>query len=117
MALVCETSRGLIVLTGCAHAGVVNIAEFARKIGKGAKVYAILGGLHLMSASDQNLQWTAGRLKDAGVQLLLGTHCTGVESCYRLREYMGGRRGEVVVGATGATFSLAGGLNPGVLSR
>ena len=107
MALVVDTDAGLVVVTGCGHAGIVNILDYARTVVRPAKVHAVIGGLHLFNASEQTLAWTAGQLKAAGVENLIGAHCTGVETVYRFRTDLGLDRPHAVVGAVGATFELA----------
>jgi len=111
-ALICNTDQGLVVLTGCGHAGVVNIVEYARTFVRAARVHALVGGIHLFSASDKTLDWTAGKLRDFGVENLIGAHCTGVETVYRFRRDLGLDRAHAVVGAVGATFELGHGIDP-----
>jgi 7,8-dihydropterin-6-yl-methyl-4-(beta-D-ribofuranosyl)aminobenzene 5'-phosphate synthase len=112
MALVFDTDEGLVVLTGCGHAGVINLIDRARDAIRPARVHALIGGFHLFNASEQTLTWTAGKLKEAGVDNLIGAHCTGVETVYRLRGDLGLDRAHAVVGAVGATFELGRGINP-----
>jgi len=59
LALVLDTEQGLVVLTGCGHAGVVNIVEHARSVVRPARVHALIGGVHLFNAKEQTLSWTA----------------------------------------------------------
>jgi 7,8-dihydropterin-6-yl-methyl-4-(beta-D-ribofuranosyl)aminobenzene 5'-phosphate synthase len=58
-ALVFDTNRGLVVLFGCGHAGVVNTLTHTRRTVRDAPVYAVLGGLHLFEKDDATLDWTA----------------------------------------------------------
>ena len=117
MALVFDTDQGLVVLTGCGHAGVVNIIDYARAIVRPARVQALIGGIHLFAASDETLRWTAGKLREFGVDNFIGAHCTGIETVYRLRQDLGLDRAHAVVGAVGATFELGQGINPGHIAR
>jgi 7,8-dihydropterin-6-yl-methyl-4-(beta-D-ribofuranosyl)aminobenzene 5'-phosphate synthase len=117
MALVLDTDKGLVVVTGCGHAGVVNTLEHAREEVRRAPVHAVLGGLHLFEADERVLDWTAGRLRDMGVAHLLGAHCTGVESTFALRRLIGLDRRTCVVGAVGSGFDLEGGIRPGRIAR
>jgi 7,8-dihydropterin-6-yl-methyl-4-(beta-D-ribofuranosyl)aminobenzene 5'-phosphate synthase len=112
MALVVQTSQGLVILFGCGHAGVINTLEHVRKAIDPAGVKAIIGGLHLFAADDAHLAWTASQLKRFGLQQLLGAHCTGVEAVYRIRELASLTRQTCMVGAVGASYSLEKGLNP-----
>src|SRR5579872_4102580 len=87
--LVLNTAQGLVVVTGCGHAGIINILTFAQQKFPGDSVHAIVGGLHLFPANDEQLNWTADRLKDFKVANLLGAHCTGIEAVYRIRDRLG----------------------------
>jgi 7,8-dihydropterin-6-yl-methyl-4-(beta-D-ribofuranosyl)aminobenzene 5'-phosphate synthase len=117
MSLVLDTDKGLVVLTGCGHAGVVNTLDYARSILGSGHAYALVGGLHLFAASDQALAWTAGQLRAAGLVVLLGAHCTGIEAVCRLRELAGLNRRTAVVGAVGASFDLERGIDPLALAQ
>ncbi len=119
--IVVETASGLVVITGCGHAGIVNIltaadAQFAHRT-----VHAVLGGVHLFEAKDQQVEWTADQLKGFGVRYLMGAHCTGIESLFRLRNRIGLSRQTAVVGAVGASFTLGEGagssIHPGRVAQ
>jgi 7,8-dihydropterin-6-yl-methyl-4-(beta-D-ribofuranosyl)aminobenzene 5'-phosphate synthase len=116
-ALVLDTEKGLVVVTGCGHAGVVNILEYARTSVREAPVRAAVGGLHLFPADEASLDWSAKRLKVMGVANLLGAHCTGVDAVYTLRTKLGLDRRTCVVGAVGAGFDLETGIEPGTIAR
>lgn len=115
--LVINTPQGLILIAGCGHAGIVNTLAMARSEFADEPVYAVLGGLHLFAATDAQVDWTADKLKEFGTSYLLGAHCTGIESVYRIRQRLGLPRGAAVVGAVGATFVLGEGIHPGRLAR
>ena len=116
-ALVLDTDKGLVVLTGCGHAGVINILEYARKIVRPAPVHALLGGLHLYAAKNETLAWTAGKLKEFGVQQLLGAHCTGIQPVYYFRESLALEPKACEVGTVGATFELGKGISTGPIAQ
>jgi 7,8-dihydropterin-6-yl-methyl-4-(beta-D-ribofuranosyl)aminobenzene 5'-phosphate synthase len=116
-ALIFETEQGLIILTGCAHAGIVNITEYARRTAGNKPIVAMIGGLHLFSASDQTLAWTGAKLKAYGVLSLLAGHCTGIEATFRLRESIGLSRKTAVVSAVGSSFTLGRGIDPRRLAQ
>lgn len=111
MTLVVQTDKGLVYLFGCGHAGVINTLEHTRKTIDPSPVKAVMGGLHLFAATDAHLTWTAAQLKAFGVQQLVGAHCTGIEAVYRIRELAGLTRQTCMVGAVGASYSLANGIN------
>ena len=116
--LVVETEKGLVIVAGCSHAGIVNILDYARlKIRKDAPIHAIIGGFHLYAASEATLVFTAQKFREFGLRLLLGAHCTGIEAVFRLRELAGMNRQTAAVGALGGGFDLDTGLNPGNISR
>jgi 7,8-dihydropterin-6-yl-methyl-4-(beta-D-ribofuranosyl)aminobenzene 5'-phosphate synthase len=115
--LVFDTDRGLVILSGCGHAGIVNTVDYARKIVRGAPIHAIVGGLHLYALDDERLSWTGDQLKASGLENLLGAHCTGIEAVYRIRERAGLSRKSCVVGAVGASFELGSGIDPRDLAR
>ena len=115
--LVLNTPQGLVVVTGCGHAGIVNILTYATEKYPNEPVYGVIGGLHLFPASDQQLDWTGDKLKEFKVANLVGAHCTGIEAVYRLRDRAGLTRKSAVVGSVGSTFSLAEGIHPGSLAK
>ena len=115
--LVLNTPQGLVVVTGCGHAGIVNILTYAAEKYPNEPVYGVIGGLHLFPASDQQLDWTADKLKEFKVANLLGAHCTGIEAVYRLRQRAGLTRKSAVVGSVGSTFSLPDGIHSGALAK
>lgn len=115
--LVLNTPEGLVVITGCGHAGIINILTFAREQFPGEPVEAVIGGLHLFPATDQQLDWTADKLKDFKVANLMGAHCTGIEAVYRIRERLALPRSSAVVGTVGSTFVLGEGIHTGPLAK
>lgn len=117
MSLVAVTDKGLVVVSGCGHAGIINTLEHARKKIQTTNVYAALGGFHLYALNDEKLDWTASKLKEFGLQQFLGAHCTGIEAVYRIRQQAGLTRHSCVVGAVGASFDLGKGIDATVLAR
>lgn len=115
--LVLNTPEGLVVVTGCGHAGIINILTFARTEFPDQPVQAVVGGLHLFPATDEQLNWTADRMKDFKVANLMGAHCTGIEAVYRIRERLGLPRASAVVGSVGSSFVLGQGIQPGPLAK
>ena len=115
--LVLDTTRGLVLISGCGHAGIINTVEHARATVREAPVYAAIGGFHLFNASDEHLAWTAEKLKSFGLRHFWGAHCTGIETVYRMRQLAGLGRRESVVGAVGATFRLDRGIEAGAIAR
>lgn len=87
-ALIIETGAGLVVILGCAHRGIINTLYHARQLTGVEEVYAVLGGCHLMDASEERVRLTIAALKDVGVQKLGVSHCTGLSAaCSMAREF------------------------------
>jgi 7,8-dihydropterin-6-yl-methyl-4-(beta-D-ribofuranosyl)aminobenzene 5'-phosphate synthase len=116
-ALVFDTAQGTVILTGCAHAGIVNISEYARQIAGPQPLLAVVGGLHLFNASDTTLTWTGEKLKGFALKNLLAGHCTGIEPTYRLRQVTGLERRTAVVSVVGSSFALGHGIDPRALAQ
>jgi len=116
-ALVFNTDEGLVVLFGCGHAGIINTLDYARAVVRPARIYAVIGGVHLFAASDATLDWTAGKLAELGMQNFLGGHCTGIEPVYRFREALHLGREHCVVAAVGSSFDLKSGIDAGNIAR
>jgi 7,8-dihydropterin-6-yl-methyl-4-(beta-D-ribofuranosyl)aminobenzene 5'-phosphate synthase len=74
--LIVETESGLIVITGCAHPGIVHITATARRQ-REQKVHLILGGFHLGSASEAQLVRIVEQLRALGVEKVAPSHCSG----------------------------------------
>lgn len=109
--VIVDTAGGLVVISGCGHAGMINTIEHARKVVRQAPIVAAVGGFHLFAASDAAIEWTASKLREFGLQQLLGAHCTGIEAVYRLRNLVGLTRKTAVVGAVGSSFTLGKGID------
>ncbi len=115
--LVVDTSKGLVVITGCGHAGIVNIVTSAEKHFADRPIYGIVGGLHLFAATDEVVDWTASKLRGFHVANLLAAHCTGIEATFRLRQDLGLSRKTAVVASVGSSFSLTDGIEAGPLAK
>lgn len=115
--LVFNTSRGLVLLAGCGHAGIINTLEYARKFIRPAPVDAAIGGFHLYNAKDEQIDWTADKLKEFQTAQILGAHCTGIETVYQLRQRLGLNRHTCVVGTVGAIFDLKDGIHTGPIAQ
>ncbi len=73
--LVIETEKGLVVISGCAHAGICNIVEYAKKVTGIIKVYMVIGGFHLKTM-DKQAQKTIDYLKKEKIKKVYPAHCT-----------------------------------------
>ena len=115
--LVLNTVKGLVIVTGCGHAGIVNIATFTEKHFENKSIYGIVGGLHLFAATNQQIDWTAAKLRGYGVANLLAAHCTGIEATFRLRQDLALDRATAATGTVGSSFSSEGGIETGELAK
>jgi 7,8-dihydropterin-6-yl-methyl-4-(beta-D-ribofuranosyl)aminobenzene 5'-phosphate synthase len=79
-ALYFETPPGLVVVLGCAHAGVVNTLDYISELTGRSRVYAVLGGMHLGRATVPRLEATVAALERYGVQRVGTAHCTGMRA-------------------------------------
>ncbi|MCD6459146.1 MBL fold metallo-hydrolase, partial [bacterium] len=72
-----------VIVTGCAHSGIINIIKKAQSVMNDDRVYCILGGTHLINTSANRLKLTANYLKKINLTHLYAGHCTGFNSaCY-----------------------------------
>jgi 7,8-dihydropterin-6-yl-methyl-4-(beta-D-ribofuranosyl)aminobenzene 5'-phosphate synthase len=72
--------KGLVVLSGCAHRGIVNTVKHAQKMTGIEKVHAIVGGFHLTGAKPEIIQKTIADIKTIRPDYIVPTHCTGFEA-------------------------------------
>ena len=77
--------KGLVVITGCGHAGVINTVRYARKLTGVDQVYAVVGGFHLAPpAFEPNIWPTVEALAEFGPQVVVPAHCTGWRATHAL---------------------------------
>ena len=88
-ALWIATDQGLVVLLGCAHAGVANTLDHIRTLTGEESILAVIGGLHLSAAPESRIQSTLRALREAGVQRVAPLHCTGPAGALAIREAYG----------------------------
>jgi 7,8-dihydropterin-6-yl-methyl-4-(beta-D-ribofuranosyl)aminobenzene 5'-phosphate synthase len=117
ISLVVDTPQGLVLISGCGHAGIINTIEYARSKIRQTSIYAAIGGFHLFNADDQKLEWTAAKLREFGLKHFMGGHCTGVETVFNFRRSVGLDRKSCVVSAVGSSFTLDKGIDPLDLAR
>ncbi|MCP3891819.1 MAG: MBL fold metallo-hydrolase [Desulfobulbaceae bacterium] len=79
-ALVFSAAKGLVVITGCSHAGICNIVEHAKNVCGQERIIDIIGGLHLMNPSSRQLEGTLDYLGQLELDHLYACHCTDLQS-------------------------------------
>jgi len=98
-------SRGLVVLSGCAHSGIVNTVEYAREITGINKVHAIMGGFHLTGpAFEPIIDDTIESIKQIGPDYVIPTHCTGRKAILAFEKSM---PGQFLVNMSGTKLTFA----------
>jgi len=95
--------RGLVVITSCGHAGVVNTARGAMDASGVNKLHAVLGGVHLFPANDEYLQRSVAELKALNPDVVIPMHCSGPGFVTALREQMPDR---LLTSTTGTEFTF-----------
>jgi 7,8-dihydropterin-6-yl-methyl-4-(beta-D-ribofuranosyl)aminobenzene 5'-phosphate synthase len=93
--------KGLVVLAGCAHSGIVNTVNHAREISGVDRVWAILGGFHLAPADEDEIERTIDEIEKLGPAMIVPTHCTGFRAISRFAERM---PDAFVLGVVGTTY-------------
>lgn len=98
-----QTSKGLCVLTGCCHSGLVNTIEYISLLTAQTPVHSVIGGFHLLNASSERMENTCDYLHDWNVKRIVSCHCTGEKAVEYLRSQFNdrvqiGRVGSNVIG-------------------
>ncbi len=75
-ALVVKTAQGLVVITGCAHPGIVNMVKKAREVVSG-EIYLVMGGFHLGGLGKRGIESIIAEFRRLGVRKVAPCHCTG----------------------------------------
>jgi 7,8-dihydropterin-6-yl-methyl-4-(beta-D-ribofuranosyl)aminobenzene 5'-phosphate synthase len=100
--------RGLVVISGCAHAGIINTVEHAKKITGTDKVHAVLGGFHLTGQLfDPIIQPTINEMKRIDPDYIVPMHCTGWKAINRFAEEM---PRQFMLNTVGTTYVFGGNL-------
>ncbi len=76
-ALVVKTEEGLVIMTGCGHAGLINTIHYAREITGENRIHTIFGGFHLRNAPKDRIDWTIAKLDELDFKRIIPSHCTG----------------------------------------
>ncbi len=85
IALWIETPQGLVVITGCAHAGLINTLQYIQQITTQNHIYGCIGGFHLNNASSERIQATVSHLRLINPKLIISCHCTGDKAIQLLK--------------------------------
>ena len=102
IALGLVTSKGLVLVVGCSHVGIVNILQAVSER-TGLPVYAVLGGTHLVEAGEARIQKTLEAFEAYGVRQLAVSHCTGEAGMVAIRSNF---QGEFLNNNTGTVYRV-----------
>ncbi len=97
-------NKGLVVLSGCAHAGIVNTVKQAQKVSRVEKVHAIVGGFHLINAKPEIIQNTVADIREMGPDFVAPAHCTGFEAIVAFSQAM---PDEFILNTAGTQYTFA----------
>jgi 7,8-dihydropterin-6-yl-methyl-4-(beta-D-ribofuranosyl)aminobenzene 5'-phosphate synthase len=97
-ALFIESSKGLVLVFGCAHAGVVNTLHRIADLSQKNHFYAVMGGMHLLNASLERIERTVTVLREYNLQRMGPAHCTGSKAVERLKSVFPEQHFECSVG-------------------
>ena len=102
-ALWINSSQGLIICAGCAHAGIINTINYIREISGCNRIHAVIGGLHLVNASQLRIDKTIEALRVINPHLIVPCHCTGAAATEQILTSF---QDHATVGAVGSSFSF-----------
>jgi len=88
-ALIIKTGKGLAVILGCAHRGVINTLRHAQELTGVTLIHTVIGGMHLTRTSEERVLRTATALQELGVQRVGVSHCTGLPAAVLLAQQLG----------------------------
>ena len=88
LSLILKTAKGLVIVLGCAHSGMINILDYVVKNFKNEKIYAVIGGTHLGFASDEQFEETLKKIDEYEIEKVGVSHCTGLLNASRLHSHL-----------------------------
>lgn len=79
-AMAYTSENGLVIITGCSHAGICNIIEYAKKVCKEDRIVDVIGGFHLLNPSQEQLKGTMDYFAQTNIEEVHACHCTDLKS-------------------------------------
>ena len=83
--------KGLVIVSGCAHAGIVNTVMHSKKVMEVSRIHALVGGFHLAGADRERVRLTVEELQQVDPEFVYPCHCTGRKAVNRLKRAFGER--------------------------
>lgn len=80
-----DSPKGLVVILGCAHAGIVNTLHYIVKLSGEKRIYAVIGGMHLLNASAERIEYTIDAIRQYNIQKIGMAHCTGSKAVEKFK--------------------------------
>lgn len=102
-ALVASTSKGTVVITGCAHSGLINTLQYATHLINNDHIYAIIGGTHLFEADNEKLERTIKDMQKFNIEIIAANHCTGLKAQMAFQQTF---RDKFVLNSTGDIIEI-----------
>jgi len=96
--------KGLVVLSGCAHRGIINTVRHAQKMTGIGKVHAVIGGFHLSGAGQELIRKTIADMRDIGPDYVVPAHCTGFEA---VAAFAGEMPGPFILNTVGTKYRIS----------
>jgi len=97
--------RGLVVLTGCGHAGIINICRYAQRLTGVEKLHAVIGGFHLAGPLfEPVIRETVSALEQLAPEVIVPAHCTGWKATHAIARHL---PGAFIQNSVGTTFHLS----------
>ena len=88
-ALFIKTDKGLVVILGCAHRGIINTLHHAQELTGEQRIEMVIGGCHLMNSSEERVWLTIAALKELGVKKIGVSHCTSLPAAAMMAHEFG----------------------------
>jgi len=97
--------KGLVIITGCGHAGIINTINYAKKLSGINKIYAVVGGFHLTGGDvfEEAIEPTVNELQNADLEYVIPCHCTGWKGINRIIDTMPEK---FIQSSVGTTFNF-----------
>ena len=96
---VIRSSKGIVVISGCAHAGLINTLKHVQLLTGEKKIHAFFGGTHLNGVTNERIKRTVEALDEFDLDIVGAGHCTGFEASVALYNELGSKFACIPVGS------------------